>query len=233
LISGWQKTTFIDYPGKIASTIFIGGCNFRCPYCHNKDLVRQSATATVPENLIFKHLEKIGLYDGVCVSGGEPLLSQGLEDFLQRIKELGLLVKIDTNGSSPEKLKRLVERKLIDYVAIDVKGSLRKYQLLLDDKIDQDQEEVIANVAKSIRWLIKEDLVDYEVRSTLYPPLFILDRDIVDIGLTIYGAKRYYLQQFNQKHTLLDTSKIVPFSNEKIEELREYFSQYVQDCSIR
>ena len=125
IIQGLQKLTLLDYPGKVACTIFTAGCNFRCPFCHNASLVIDtSANETIPEEEIFRFLTKRqGILDGVCISGGEPLIQDGIEEFIRQIKEIGYDVKLDTNGSFPDKLIRLVEAGLIDYVAMDIKNS--------------------------------------------------------------------------------------------------------------
>ena len=129
IIQGLQKLTLLDYPGKVACTIFTAGCNFRCPFCHNASLVIDtSANETIPEEEIFRFLTKRqGILDGVCISGGEPLIQDGIEEFIRQIKEIGYDVKLDTNGSFPDKLIRLVEAGLIDYVAMDIKNSQEHY----------------------------------------------------------------------------------------------------------
>ena len=129
VIKGLQKTTLLDFPGKLACTVFTGGCNFRCPFCHNASLViRPSDVEEISEEKFFSYLKKRqGILDGVCITGGEPLLNKDIEDFIRRIRSLGLLVKLDTNGAFPERLERLLDEGLVDYVAMDIKNSKEKY----------------------------------------------------------------------------------------------------------
>ena len=130
IIQGYQKLTALDFPGKLACTVFTPGCNFRCPFCHNASLVRGSQEPPISEDEVFAHLNKrVGMLDGVCLTGGEPLLQKGLDVFLQKVKQLGYLVKLDTNGSLPEQLKQLIENGLVDYVAMDLKNCREKYPL--------------------------------------------------------------------------------------------------------
>ena len=151
IIQGLQKLTLLDYPGKVACTIFTAGCNFRCPFCHNASLVIDtSANETIPEEEIFRFLTKRqGILDGVCISGGEPLIQDGIEEFIRQIKEMGYDVKLDTNGSFPDKLIRLVEAGLIDYVAMDIKNSQEHYGKTIGIE-DYD----IRDVHRSVKYLM-------------------------------------------------------------------------------
>lgn len=189
-INGFQKMTLLDYPGKVACTLFTAGCNFRCPFCHNAALVTHiNNDVTYSEEEILSYLSKRkGLLDGVCITGGEPLLQDGIEDFIEKIKSLGFSVKLDTNGSFPEKLEKLVNMGLIDYVAMDIKNSRNKYCLTTDAQIDLEK------IDKSISFLINSG-VDYEFRTTVVKEYHSVE-DIKDIGEWIKGAKRYFLQNF-------------------------------------
>ena len=163
IIQGLQKLTLLDYPGKVACTIFTAGCNFRCPFCHNASLVIDtSANETIPEEEIFRFLTKRqGILDGVCISGGEPLIQDGIEEFIRQIKEMGYDVKLDTNGSFPDKLIRLVEAGLINYVAMDIKNSQEHYGRTIGIE-DYD----IRDVHRSVKYLMSGK-VPYEFRTTV------------------------------------------------------------------
>src|SRR5690554_5488754 len=164
-IIGFQKTSLIDYPGKIVSIIFTQGCNFKCPYCHNSDLIffQSVNNEYFPHDYIFSFLKKRkGLIDGVSITGGEPTLQPDLYNFIVKIKDINLNIKLDTNGSNPELIKSLIDDKLIDYIAMDIKGPLDKYECIIDNKINTDK------IIKSIS-LIKNSKVDYEFRTTVVP----------------------------------------------------------------
>ena len=190
-ILGFQKMTLLDFPGKVACTIFLGGCNFRCPFCHNASLVTHiDDSKSIPENEVLDFLKKrIGLIDGVCITGGEPLINNDIDSFIKKIKDMGYLVKLDTNGSFPDKLISLVENGLIDYVAMDIKNSKEKYSVTADCKNFK-----IGDIEKSVEFLLSGK-VDYEFRTTVVKQLHTLD-DISQIGQWIKGAKRYFLQNF-------------------------------------
>lgn len=190
IIKGLQKTTLLDFPGKVACTVFTAGCNFRCPFCHNASLVtRAGEVDEISEESFFAYITKRkGILDGVCITGGEPLLSNGIEDFIRKIKQTGLLVKLDTNGAYPEKLKTLLDEGLVDYVAMDIKNSRQKYAQTIGLK------EFPSKIEESIK-LIMEKAPDYEFRTTVVRELHTT-QDIVDITNWIKGAKRYFLQSY-------------------------------------
>ena len=196
-IQGLQKMTLLDYPGKIAATVFTGGCNFRCPYCHNASLVLHAEDAQdIPEEDFFAFLSKrIGLLDGVCISGGEPLLQEDIRRFISEIKSLGFLVKLDTNGSFPSKLKELVSSGLIDYVAMDIKNFPAGYARTAGTTVD-----VLSKIEKSVDFLLGNP-VKYEFRTTVVKG-FHTKEDFIAIGKWIQGAQRYFLQSFNILPTL-------------------------------
>jgi pyruvate formate lyase activating enzyme len=192
-IGGMQKMTLLDYPDKVACTIFTGGCNFKCPFCHNKDLV------FLPENYEYFDLDEVmeylgkrkGLLDGVCISGGEPLIQENLMDFIREIKKLGYLVKLDTNGNYPERLKEIVQSGLIDYVAMDIKNCPDKYAMTVGQN---ETNFSIENIEESVSFLM-EDNIDYEFRTTVVRELHTKE-DLVAIAHWIRGTKKYYLQQY-------------------------------------
>lgn len=190
-IAGLQKSTLLDYPGKIAAIVFTQGCNFRCGYCHNPELlsIDNNKKPFISEDEFFAFLEKRkGKLDGVVITGGEPCLQNDLENFIIKIKNLGFLVKLDTNGSFPDKLQLLLDKKLIDYVAMDIKGPLKKYHKITASLNKQE------NILKSIN-LIKNSTIDYEFRTTVIASLLSFE-DFKNIAELINGAKLYYLQKF-------------------------------------
>ena len=190
-INGFQKLTLLDFPEKMACIIFTAGCNFRCPFCHNASLVTHiDNTFDYTEEDVFSYLEKRkGLLEGVCITGGEPLLQPDIEEFIRKIKAMGYAVKLDTNGSFPEKLIHLVESGLVDYVAMDIKNCKEKYNITAgNDALD------IVDIEKSVEFLLG-DTVDYEFRTTVEDSLHTVE-DIEKIADWIKGAKRYFLQNF-------------------------------------
>ncbi|MBU0580656.1 MAG: anaerobic ribonucleoside-triphosphate reductase activating protein, partial [Candidatus Margulisbacteria bacterium] len=197
-IKGVQKTTLIDYPGKVASTIFIAGCNFKCPYCHNMVLVKDTEQLpTIPEDEIFNFLsERQEFIDGVCITGGEPTLYQELPDFIKKIKALGLKVKLDTNGTNPEMLQKLIDSKLLDYIAMDLKGYPDNYALVVSAPVD------LSKIEQSVE-LVKKGAVKYEFRTTILPRFFKLE-DVDKIGPWLEGAESFYIQQFEKHGGTLD-----------------------------
>ena len=197
-IHGLNKTTLLDYPGRIAATIFLGSCNFRCPFCQNSSLVLHPADEPViPEEEILSFLKKRrGILDGVCISGGEPTLASDLEDFICEIHALGYPVKLDTNGSNPAVLKELITEGLLDYVAMDIKHSRAKYaSVACSPSFNLD------DIAESVDFL-KEGHVDYEFRTTLVKEMH-READMTAIGMWLMGAKAYYLQPYRDSDTVI------------------------------
>lgn len=208
---GWQKESFNEWPGKICSVVFVAGCNFRCPFCHNADLIFNPQNfPQISEKEIFNYCqENKGLLDGVALTGGEPLLKPIKEvvSFAQRIKALGLLVAAETNGSQPENISILKKAGLVDYWAMDIKAPLEesKYERATGERVD------LRNIEKSIK-IIMDSEKDYEFRTTVVPS-FLQKEDLIKIGKKIQGARCYYLQQFRPQNTL-DSSwrQIKPYS---------------------
>lgn len=196
-LQGLQKLTLLDYPGKVACTVFFGGCNFRCPFCHNAGLVTGAFAPDVTETELLAYLEKRrGILEGVCVTGGEPLLWPGLEGLLGRVKALGYAVKLDTNGSDPARLARLAERGLVDTVAMDIKNSPARYAETAGvPGLD------IAPVRESAAFLLGGG-ADYEFRTTVVEGLHD-EAGFEAIGAWLAGAKRYFLQRFVDSGDLL------------------------------
>jgi len=192
IFGGLQELTLIDYPGKIAATVFTIGCNFRCYYCHNPELVlpeKIKTTKTLSEEDILNFLKgRQGLLQGLCITGGEPTLDNCLLDFIKQVKALNFLVKLDTNGSNSEVLKNLLENKLLDYIAMDIKAPLAKYATVVGAEINPN------HIQESIK-LIRQSGLEYEFRTTVAPGL--TTQDILDIVPLIEGADNYYLQVFH------------------------------------
>jgi len=192
IFGGLQELTLIDYPGKIAATVFTIGCNFRCYYCHNPELVlpeKIKNTKTLSEEDVLDFLKgRKGLLQGLCITGGEPTLENDLLDFIKQVKALNFLVKLDTNGSNPEVLKKLLENKLLDYIAMDIKAPLAKYAIVAGAEINSN------HIQESIK-LVRQSGLEYEFRTTIAPGLTA--QDILDIVPLIEGADNYYLQVFH------------------------------------
>lgn len=234
LIYGLQKLSLLDYPGKLAATVFTGGCNLRCPFCHNASLVTRFAEyERISEDELLAFLEKRkGLLDGVCITGGEPLLQEDLADFIIKIRAMGFLVKLDTNGSFPEKLAHLLDRSLVDYVAMDIKNSFYKYPLTVGIP-DFDPKPVFKSAE-----LLMNGNVPYEFRTTLVRA-FHAPEDIEAIGKTVKGAKNYFLQNFEDSGDLVGFGAASPsvqlsgFSASEMEHFRDILAQYAENVGIR
>lgn len=229
MICGLQKMTLLDYPGKIACTVFLGGCNFRCPFCHNSELFMGKPEKLMEDEEFFAFLKtRKGLLDGVCVSGGEPTLHKHLPEFLAKIKEMGFLVKLDTNGSRPELVKELVEKNLVDYIAMDVKNSPAMYAQTVGLKTMD-----LAPIEESLRFLISGN-VDYELRTTLVAQLHTA-ASIQDMGQWLGGLvtgmkpKRLFLQSFVDRDTVLFAGLSAPEADTTAEfaKILEAFCQCV------
>ena len=224
-IKSIQKTSLIDYPDKVSCVIFLGGCDFRCGFCHNPDLVLGDLKS-ISEEEVLKFLEKKKKWlDGVVFSGGEPLLNKDIVGFIKRIKNMGFLIKVDTNGNNPKLLKELIDKKLVDYIAMDFKNSFKKYEETINVKVD------INKIKESIE-LIKNSGVEHEFRCTILPKLHT-KRDILEMCNLIKGNK-FILQQFNNKVRLLnpDFQKYEQFSKEELEDIKKECDKIVE-CSIR
>ena len=226
-IQGFQKLTLLDFPGHTACTVFTGGCNMRCPFCHNSPLVL-APTENEPftEEEILSYLKKrSGILDGVAVTGGEPLLQGDIADFLEKVKAQGFLVKLDTNGSFPEKLNELIEKKLVDYIAMDIKNRPEKYALTVGVKNFD-----IAPVEKSIE-IIKNGGVDYEFRTTAVKEFHTVE-DIAAAAEWISGAKRYFIQSFRDSGAILSEGCSAP-EEEEIRRMVSAASPFVGTAEAR
>ncbi len=199
LIKGLQKLTLLDYPGKMACTVFTAGCNFRCPFCHNASLVTNIDDERISEEEFFSFLNKRqGILEGVCITGGEPTLQPDLAEFMKKIKDLGYAIKLDTNGYRPDVLKDIVNNGLVDYVAMDIKNSKEKYGLTVGiEKMD------IAKIEESVDFL-KNGNCPYEFRTTVVKELHT-PQDIESMAKWISGATQYFLQSFVDSGDLICT----------------------------
>jgi len=233
-IGGFQKISLIDYPGKITSIIFFSGCNFRCPFCYSSELVlpeRIKEHPIIAKDKVLGYLkDRQGMIEAVVFCGGEPTLVDELESFAQEIKALGYYIKLDTNGSNPRKVERLIEKQLIDYIAMDVKAPVNnqeKYNLATGCHVDID------NILHSIN-LIKSSGVDYEFRSTIVPGIHTLN-DIELMAQSISPAKKYYLQQFiGEKETINQNLKNTkPFLYEDLSIVLNKIKEMFDICEIR
>lgn len=224
---GMQKMTLLDYPGYVACTLFTGGCNFRCPFCHNALLVLDlDENYTIPEEEVLAFLKKRqGLLDGVCVTGGEPLINKDIGDFLSKVKELGFKIKLDTNGTNPALLKELVSQKLVDYVAVDIKNSPEKYAETVGLKSFD-----MSTINETVNFLMTGS-VDYEFRTTVTKQ-FHTEKSMEEAARFIRGAKRYFLQNFVDSGNLIG-SGITGQSKEEMEKLLSVVKKYVPDSCLR
>ena len=229
LLLGLQKLTLLDFPEKIAATVFTGGCNFKCPFCHNASLVigeRVQAGEPIAEEEFFAFLKKRrGMLEGVCVSGGEPTLAPDLIPFLNNIKELGYLVKLDTNGYRPDVLRQVIDGGIVDYVAMDIKSSREGYARAVGlNKID------ISKIDESAAMLMSGK-VDFEFRTTLVRELHSED-DIVAIGEWLRGDERYFLQTFIDSGDLI-CENFSGYDKNETERLLKLLTPYIPNAQIR
>ena len=226
-ICGLQKLAMVDFPGKVAATVFTGGCNLRCPFCHNAPLVNRPGEAErIEEGEVLSFLaQRRGLLDGMVLSGGEPLLQEGVEEFLTQVRAMGYAVKLDTNGCYPRRLGELLAAGLVDYVAMDIKNAPEKYP----ETVGCPGFDV-GPVEESAR-LLMEGAVDYEFRTTAVKP-FHTPQDIESIGCWLAGAKRYFLQTFVDSGNLVGEG-CAPFSPAEMQELAEKARPWFQSVEIR
>jgi len=228
LISGLQKLTLLDYPGKVACTVFTGGCNFRCPFCHNSSLVlpeQLSQDASADEVLRFLK-KRVGVLDGVAVTGGEPLLHPDMADFLKEVKALGFLVKLDTNGSFPDRLMALVEAGLVDRVAMDIKNAPALYAKTAGlERFD------LGGVTRSKDFLLS-GAVDYEFRTTVVRGLHTKE-SLLAAAEWIRGAKEYYLQQYKDSGAILDADGLGSFDADEMHALADAVREIVPAVQVR
>lgn len=231
ILGGLQRLTLIDYPGKVAATVFTVGCSFRCPFCHNPELVLSSGDferGVLSEEEFFKFLSnRKGKLDGVCVTGGEPTIQKNILEFLAKIKEQGFLVKLDSNGTRPDVLKKVFENKLADFVAMDIKSSPENYRKACG--VDFDLERVKTSVD-----LIRSSGVEYEFRTTVVPGIHILE-DFKSMGKWLEGINNFALQEYRDEGKILDESLRETVTKEKIDlhEVKKILDRYFENVKIR
>ena len=235
IIAGLQKLTLIDYPGKLAATVFLASCNFRCPWCYSSELVlleKIKKQSKISKKEFFDFLkDKKGLLEGVVICGGEPCLNSGLPSFIKKIKKMGFSIKLDTNGSKPQMLKKLIESDLIDYVAMDIKLPKERYFQVLGVAVDEIEQSME---------ILKENKIDYEFRTTVVPT--VLDKyDVMEIAKWISsssqrfgGQGKYYLQNFRPEKTIDPKfEKIKPYDDKYLIDIKEVISPFFEICGIR
>lgn len=226
-IGGLQKFSLIDYPGKISAVIFTMGCNFRCPYCHNPELVEFNEENLIEENYVLSFLkERKRKLDGVVLTGGEPLLQSDIIEFIKKVKDLGFLIKLDTNGSYPDVIEKLLKEELIDYIAMDIKANLGKYNKVTNSNVN------IEKIKRSID-IIMSSGIDYEFRTTVVRSQ-LNKSDILDIGKLIKSAKTYALQEFKPSKTLdPEFLKETSYTKKELEEMALSIKELVKRVIIR
>lgn len=225
-IAGLQKSSLIDYPEKIACIVFTQGCNFRCGYCHNPELFENKEPLISLEAFFDFLKSRQGKLDGVVITGGEPTLQKDLKEFIKNIKDLGFLVKLDSNGTNYEVLKDLVNENLLDYIAMDIKAPIDKYEFIVNCNVN------IENIKKSIN-LIKNSGIDYEFRTTVLKSQLSYE-DFEKIGQLISGAKRYYLQKFVPSKILDETLMgEETYSNQEFEKIKDILKNNIDFIDVR
>jgi len=224
---GFYKSTLLDYPKHLAATVFVGGCNMRCPFCHNASLVlRPHTQPIIAKEEILAYLNKRkNILEGVCITGGEPTIYSELPSFIGQVKEMGLKVKIDTNGTNPAMLRQLAEQNLIDYIAMDIKNSPEKY-LATAGNLGLSMEDINESVS-----IILSGKVDYEFRTTVVNELHT-EEDMKAIGRWIKGAKAYYLQAYKDSGDIISPGYTSP-GKDKLNRYRDILSSYVDFVDIR
>ncbi|KYK32262.1 MAG: anaerobic ribonucleoside-triphosphate reductase activating protein [Thermoplasmatales archaeon SG8-52-3] len=226
-IGGIQKTSLLDYPDVISAIVWTIGCNFRCPFCYNKDIVLGNVHL-IPEKEIISFLKKRkGLIEGLVITGGEPFLQKDLSDFCEKVKKLSYLIKVDTNGMYPKELKKLLEKNLIDYIAMDIKAPKKKYEKLTNIKLN------IKKIEESIK-LLQNSKIDYEFRTTFVPKLLSKD-DIIEIAKWLEGSKKFYLQQFKPNIPLISgkLEDFIPYTKKDLVDTLEEIKSYFDICQLR
>lgn len=224
---GVNKTTLLDYPGHVAATLFTGGCNMRCPFCQNSGLVlHPQALPEIPEAEVLAFLQKRrGILEGICITGGEPTLQPGLEDFICRVREMGYLVKLDTNGYRPRVLKHLLEENLLDYVAMDIKASKENYGVACGVP-----EVELSRIEESVE-LLKASSIPYEFRTTVVKGIHRAE-DFTAIGQWLQGCRAYYLQSYRDSEEVMQPG-FMEFGLEQLEDMRRRAAEFVSQTVLR
>jgi pyruvate formate lyase activating enzyme len=226
-IGGFQKTSLLDYPDRISAIVWTSGCNFRCPFCYNKNLALGTAELFPKDEILSFLSKRKEQLEGVVISGGEPLIQEDIVDLVKRIKDLGLLIKIDTNGAFPEKLSELLEKHLVDYVAMDIKATKEKYHQLTGIDVDFTKIDTSIN-------LIKTKAPSYEFKTTFIPG-FLKKEDIVEIAEWLKGANAYYLQQFKVIKPLVSSTleTTIPYPPDYLYDTLSAIRPFFKHCAVR
>ncbi|MDI6826159.1 MAG: anaerobic ribonucleoside-triphosphate reductase activating protein [Candidatus Aenigmarchaeota archaeon] len=228
MIKGFQKLSLIEYPGKIAAIVFVGKCDFGCHFCYNTDLIKNyDKVPDIPEKEITDFLaERKGLLDGISITGGEPTVHKDLPEFAKKIKDMGFLVMIETNGSNPEMIKELIDKKLVDYIAMDIKAPLEKYDEVAGVKVNKKKIQGSVDI-------IRNSSIDYEFRTTVIPKHFN-EKDALAIGKWLKGSKRFFLQQFRPDKTLDESyQKVEQYPPEKLKKFAEIMKPFFESVKTR
>ena len=223
-IAGIQKLSLVDFDGHISSTIFTSGCNFACAFCHNSSLIPNSNDLLKIDNIIDFLQKRKNMLDSVCITGGEPTLHKDLPEFISKIKEMGYLVKLDTNGTNPQMIKYLVDNNLIDYIAMDIKNIIDKYTPIIGLQTNED------NIAKSINYIMSCG-IDYEFRTTLINEYHSIE-DIIKIGKLIKNANKYFLQKFVDNENCL-THNLNEVPKDVAIQMQEHLKKYIPNTYLR
>lgn len=226
-ICGFQKTTLLDYPEHLAASVFTGGCNFRCPFCHNGDLVLEGGgSESIAVEEILEYLDRRrGILEGICITGGEPSIQKGLEDFIKSVREMGYLVKLDTNGYYPQVLWELLNKGLLDYVAMDIKGSRRGYEAAAGIRGLE-----LARIEESIG-ILKSNATLYEFRTTVVKGIHVRE-DFEEIGSWLEGCRAYYLQGYRESENVICPG-FGSFSREELEDFCTIAGKYIDKVYLR
>ncbi len=229
-LGGLQKLTLIDYPGCVAATVFTVGCNFRCPFCHNPELVHiawNMEYGTIKEKDFFEFLEsRRRKLEGICITGGEPTIQSDIVEFIEKIKKLDYLVKLDTNGARPDVLKKLFESKLVDYVAMDIKSGPARYNLTAGTSVDLERIKLSVD-------LIRNSSVSYEFRTTAVPGLH-REKDFNEIGKWLAGSRKYILQKYEEGKVLDEKIKEVTKGKRlDLQKIAKKMEKYFEKVEVR
>ena len=223
-ISGFQKLTLLDFPGKVACIIFTQGCNFKCPYCQNSGLIGHENDYLFEEDEIISYLKKRkGVLDGIVISGGEPTVQKDLALFMRRVKELGYLIKLDTNGSNPNLIKKLLDEELVDYVAMDIKNVIEDYSSVTGIKVNED------NIKKSIK-ILKKSNIDHEFRTTIIKNIHDIDK--INKICSYVKDEKMFLQNFEQSENVLDKD-LESFTNEELINIQNKIKERYPNVIVR
>ena len=225
-IIGIEKTSLIDYPDKVATVIFLAGCNFLCPYCHNSSIVKGVGGRIEVDDLMKFLNRRRKFIDAICITGGEPTLHKGLYDLMSRIKSDGFFIKLDTNGTKPSVIKKVLNDNLVDYIAMDIKATFEKYELVSGAKV------IIPNIKDCIK-IIKKSGIAYEFRTTACKELLSYE-DIIEIAKEIKGSKKYFIQNFKDAKTVIaGQNKLTSYGTEELTKIKEEIENWFGEFGVR